>query len=169
MNNSNDSSVFNTSNSIVLFLPGEYKLRNHWSKHLIVRGVNNITWHGESAGRTVPSIYCEEDIGFMFADIVNLTIRNLEFVNCGHQLPSIASHSILDSSQKDYRGLHPIFQLQSETWAAIAVASVNSVQMEHVTVKQSRGYGLFAINMSGRSSIDSCTSRIATARNLWGR
>ena len=65
MNNSNDSSVFNTSNSIILFLPGKHKLRNHWSKHLIVRGVNNITWHGESAGRTAPNIYCEEDIGFM--------------------------------------------------------------------------------------------------------
>ena len=149
MNNSHDSSVFNSSNSIVLFLPGEHKLRNHWNKHLIVRGVNNITWHGESAGRTVPSIYCEEDIGFMFADIANLTIRNLEFVNCGHQLPSILSHSIFDSRQN--------FHLQSETWAAIAVANVDSVHMEHVTVKQSRGYGLFAINMLGKSSIDSCT------------
>ena len=163
MNNSNDSSVFNTSNSIVWFLPGEHKLRNHWSKHLIVRGVNNITWHGESAGRTVPSIYCEEDIGFMFADIANLTIRNLEFVNCGHQLPSVLSQSILDSRQRDFEGLYPIiceqciFHLQSETWAAIAVANVDSVHMEHVTVKQSRGYGLFAINMLGRSSIDSCT------------
>ena len=166
MNNSNDSSVFNTSNSIVLFLPGEHKLRNHWSKHLIVRGVNNITWHGESAGRTVPSIYCEEDIGFMFADIVNLTIRNIEFVNCGHQLPSVLSHSILDSRRRAPRNpilFHAfatewcIFHLYSETWAAIAVANVDSVHMEHVTVKQSGGYGLFAINMLGRSSIDSCT------------
>ena len=163
MNNSNDSSGFNTSNSIVLFLPGEHKLRNHWSKHLIVRGVNNITWHGESAGRTVPTIHCEEDIGFMFADIANLTIRNLEFVNCGHQLPSVLSQSILDSRQRDHDGLYPInceqciFHLQNETWAAIAVANVDFVHMEHVTVKQSRGYGLFAINMLGRSSIDSCT------------
>ena len=68
------------------------------------------------------------------------------------------SHSILAStSQVDYRGQYPIFHLQSETWAALAVANVDSVHMEHVTVKQSRGYGLFAINMLGRSSIDSCT------------
>ena len=39
----------------------------------------------------------------------------------------------------------------------IAVANVDSVHMEHVTVKQSKGNGIFAINMLGRSSIDSCT------------
>ena len=65
-----------------------------------------------------------------------------------------------------YKGPHPIFHLQSETWAAIAVANVDSVHMEHVTVKQSRGYGLFAINMLGRSSIDSCTFQYSNSQKF---
>ena len=178
MNNSNDSSVFNTSNSTVLFLPGEHKLRNHWSKLLIVRDVSNVIWHGESVGRTVPRIHCEEDIGFMFADIFNLTIRNLEFVNCGHQLPLIPSYFILNSRLSGpgspitflrCERAWCIFHSDNETWASVAIANVDFVHLEYVTLKRSRGYGLIAINMLGKSSIDSCTFQDSSSQNIEAR
>lgn len=144
---SNSPSIFNVSNTSLEFLPGTHNIGEHGLRHIIVKGLHNISWYGRPDETT--EIVCEESMSFIFADIQSLSISNLQFSKCGHYLPSVLSEHVKDSRKRG-----PKFY--NSTSAALALANIVSLRLGKVSICQSLGYGLFGLNLIGRSNILSC-------------
>ena len=133
--NANDSGIFNTSNTTVVFLPGEHVIDGIRAKQLIVSSVDNIIWRGLSAKRAI--ITCKQEYALVFNEVIHLSIRDLEFRDCG------TSTIRLKEIKKE------------NAVAALLLENVLSVSIENIIITRSRGYGLLAVNMLGESVIDS--------------
>ena len=121
----------------------EVSVGNH--RHLLVNGPRELIWHGNETA--VTTISCESSFVFIFLKIVSLTLKNLTFSKCGHQLPTkVPFISRL------------ISQYESEiTRASAAIALLyTSFHMQSVTITQSRGYGLLGLNVWGTNKVTSC-------------
>ena len=154
---SNAPSFFNISNTSFEFLPGAHNIRDLEAHNIIVEDVHDIGWHGHTVETT--EIVCKNNsMAFIFADVTSLSITNLKFSNCGHYLPSTLSEHVKDSRNRKGRPVRkrgPKFY--NSTSAALALANVISLHLENVTIQHSLGYGLFGLNLLGRSKILSCS------------
>ena len=133
--NANDSVIFNASNTTIEFLPGEHVIDGIQAKKLIVSGANSIIWRGWSAKRAI--ITCNQEYALVFNEVINLSIRDLEFQDCGTS--TITLNKIVTENAV----------------AALLLESVFSVSIENTIITRSRGYGLLAVNVLGESVIDS--------------
>ena len=138
---SNNMAVFSDSeNSIFEFRKGRHEVSVKETTHLLVSVTGALTWQGSELGDT--TINCKRPLVFVFLNIKSLTLRNLNFLECGHSLPS----------------LHFISQYESEITrasAAVALLNLTSFHMQSVTISQSRGYGLLGLNLWGKNNISS--------------
>ena len=115
----------------MVFLPGVHILKANYSIH-----VNNVSRlsliaSSEKLMAVQPAtIQCEGTAGFSFFNTTHLMIENLIFSNCGQPV-SFASVS-----------MH----------AALAFHSIFNLTISEVTVQNSSGYGMYAVNVFGISS-----------------
>ena len=66
----------------VRFSVGIYSLSNNSTiNSILVRDTSNISLLGDAFGPTV--IDCDDRLGFAFINVTNLTISNIQFVQCG--------------------------------------------------------------------------------------
>jgi len=125
-------SAYFASETQMVFLPGVHILKANSSIHvsnvsqlLLIASIGNLNYI------TQPStIQCEINAGFSFVNTTHLEIHNLIFSNCGQPV-SFASAS-----------MH----------AALAFHSVFYLTISEVTVQNSSGYGMYAVNVLGISS-----------------
>ena len=63
LSNVNVSTVFNTSNLTVEFLPGEHEIDGLPARQMVVSGVSNVVWRG--LPDTMPVLKCKQDFAFV--------------------------------------------------------------------------------------------------------
>ena len=135
---SNASQYF-ASDATLEFLPGEHILQG---MNVSVMNVSNLVLTGESvqcappsSNSTEPHISCSGEAGFIFQDMVNLTLSSLSFVHCGQPVPP------------------PEFGIAR---AALGFSSVRNMLLQSLTILNSSGYGIFTINIYGKSMVSGC-------------
>jgi hypothetical protein len=137
-----DTGAFNSSYSTFYFSLGHHSLFRGVTVSQNATNVTDLTLIGLTntsiidlcgKGRTPAAVVqCEGNTGFLFANVINLTIAGLEFRNCGF--------SVNVSSYKHS--------------AAIALVSVWNLTMCNVQILFSNGWGLLGESVSGTSSIN---------------
>ena len=132
------------SNSTVYFLAGEHvlELKNYSQyqplyQYVIIRDKANLRLVGEGAPSTdlfqsepFSRITCITQVSFYFYNIMNLSMVNLAFINCGAIPPTPAA----------LRG-------------AIILDSITDVSIFNTLVEQSSAFGLIAKNVIGNSVV----------------
>ena len=139
-----NASIFNDTNSSIVFLAGTHSLNVSGTHHLVVDGVITTTWRGE--GIRESTIVCDHSLMFVFTNFTSLQIQNLQFSNCGYRLPSTFQRIISFNDSSNMPNLA----------AAIAIDNVHSIMIENVVIHESQGYGLLVVNAMGNMSIQSC-------------
>ena len=121
---------------------GIYSLSNDStiSSMILVRDTSNISLLGDTFSLTV--IECNGRLGFAFINVTNLTIANVQFLQCGVPVD----------------GLKEAFEMQTDsmpagTKAAHFLANVHTLSMANVSISKSRGYGILCVNLYGESYI----------------
>ena len=138
---SNNKAIFSDSeNSIFEFRKGRHEVSVKRTMHLLVSVTGALTWQGSELGDT--TINCKRPLVFVFLNIKSLTLRNLNFLECGHSLPNL---HFISRYEPKIRGAS----------AAIALLNLTSFHMQSVTISQSRGYGLLGLNLWGKNNISS--------------
>ena len=154
---SNAPSIFNISNTSFEFLPGAHYIGDLEAHNIIVEDVHDVGWYG-NINETTEIVCKNNSMAFIFANVTSLSITNLKFSNCGHYLPSTLSEHVKvlrNRKGRPVRKRGPKFY--NSTSAALALANVVSLHLENVTIQHSLGYGLFGLNLLGRSKILSCS------------
>ena len=120
----------------VRFSVGIYSLSNNSTTNsILVRDTSNISLLGDAFGPTV--IECDGRLGFSFINITNLTIANIEFVQCG---APVDTREVFDYEvQSDL--------LPSGTMAAHFLVNIHTLFMINASISESHGYGMLCVNM----------------------
>ena len=130
---SNNRNVFHSSSTLKLkFLRGIHKIR-YSNVQLQLREKHKVELFGYRGQNAI--IACETRFAFTFTNVEELKIRNLAFSQCGNEINS------------------SIYNLLSVLSASLFLDSIQKFSMDNVIVMKSRGYGLFAINIHGKTHI----------------
>ena len=124
----------------VKFSVGIYSLSNNSSiNSFLVRDTSNISFLGDAFGPTV--IECDGRLGFTFINVTNLTIANIQFMQCG------TSVDIREALKVQTDSIPP------GTKAAHFLVNIHVLFMINVSISESYGYGLLCVNMHDESHI----------------
>ena len=132
--------LFNASNTIVNFLPGEHIVRGTTAKQFIVNGVTNVIWRGllfNSESQT--SIICEKELTFVFLDVSNLTISDIHILDCGCEYYSVFYTPTPEKGICFYPDDLTIN-------ASLVLIEARSVQISNIVISGAIGFSLFAVN-----------------------
>ena len=143
----------NTSNTNVVFLPGNHTL-SETVPYVHVANISNISLTGSynpTSHDFHVIIYCRRKLSFVFADVYNLQLAQISFVACGAEVPQKLSNSALHP--RSYHFENDTFLIKNGTYAALVFANVHDLTMQNVTVSRSYGYGMLGLNVLGSSSI----------------
>jgi hypothetical protein len=120
-----------TSNTNVEFLPGTHKL----SGVLNVSGVRNLTLYCNGPPSKA-DILCDEYSGLIFGRSFNITIHNIRLISCG-----------ADASQLT----------GTRVFAALLFQEVSVITLDSVSVTNSSGYGMYAVQTCGQTLLQRCS------------
>jgi hypothetical protein len=109
------------------------------TKSILVRDSSNISLLGDAFGPTV--IECDGRLGFTFINVTNLTIANIQFMQCG------APVNVHEALQIQINSITP------GTKAAHFLVNTHKLLMTNVSTSYSPGYGLLCVNLHGESHI----------------
>ena len=142
----------NTSNTDVVFLPGNHTL-SETVPHVRVANISNISLMGNynPVSDLHVIIYCRKRLSFVFTDVSNLQITQISFVACGTKVPQKLSNSIFHPRANHIE--NDTFLIRNGTHAALVFANVHALSIQSVTVLESNGYGILGLNVLGNSSI----------------
>ena len=103
---------------------------------------------GYSAEKSI--LTCKQEFVFVFKWVTNLTLKNLKIYNCGYSCTSFPNLPRI-------RTLADMFDwlLREKTVAAVRLDNTVSVTIINITVSDSSGYGLLALNSFGNTVIES--------------
>ena len=136
-----------SSNSRVIFLPGIHTADTNRS--IVIANASNITLEGSGS-----TIQCTKDqqLGLVFMGISNLSILNISLHQCGALLPEAkvllgATFSLLMMSIAHTNDLY------TKSSPALYLIAVSNVTIFRVSIYNSTGPGLLALNVIGHSII----------------
>ena len=112
---------FGTTNITYIFLDGVHKLFENVSLNFFKS--DSISLVGNSTENSQPEIVCHNQAGFFFKNSTNIVIRSLTFTGCGHWY-----HYMVLGGQ-----------------ATLAFNNVTNVTVADTRVRNSTGYGLYAL------------------------
>ena len=135
------------SNTRVVFLPGEYTTDTNQS--IIISNVSNIALEGRGS-----VIHCIKNLqmGFVFMEITNLSITNLQLDQCGAVLPEEVELKIYNITTLSQLRLHSR-DFFTKSSPALYLIQVTHITISRVNIKNSTGPGLLGFNIMGRSIV----------------
>ena len=137
-----------SSNSSIIFLPGNHTTDNN--RCIVIANVSNITLEGSGS-----TIQCIKDIqlGFVFIEITNLSIRNLHLYQCGAILPPEVELQLYFrlAALSEFSDHNKHFYTKSSP--ALYLIQVTNITIYRVSIHNSTGPGLLGFNVIGHSTI----------------
>ena len=153
LNEQISSSHVLSSNSIVRFTAGTHSIfEDPNGVSFVVRDIHNLTLLGE--GNVPSEILCSHLMKFVFINISALTISNLSFLNCSAPFTEeLLNETILLAPQLV---VEESFQFTPTQQVAIFLYNIVDLELSHVSVRNSTGFGLLGINVLGDSLVANC-------------
>ena len=132
-----------TSHSTIRLEPGNYTI----DRFVLVQNVTNVSLEGSGNERGV-SILCDDGAGLAFIGVSYLTIRNITVDGCGFTGGDIENIiDILNDTVNIFYVIPPVVRI------GMLLGHCENLIMEHVIVKNTRGFGLVGINVIGISQL----------------
>ena len=143
-----DSALLNiTSHTTVLLEAGNYTI----GEFILVHDATNITLEAEDNGDAV-LVQCTKDAGLAFINVSFLSLRNIVIDGCGFTGTDIESTvDLLDDIVNIFYIIPRVVRI------ALLLGHCENMTMEHVTVMNTRGFGLVGINVIGTSQLRNVT------------
>ena len=127
------------SNTILNLQPGVHNLTTF---HLIADS-SNVTFLGNGEVK----ITCSQDVGLAFINISTLIFKNLTIEKCGLSKSNLYNTvKLIDSN---------LFTIPNFTQIALFISSSTDIELTSVTISDTGGIGLLAMNPRGTTSITS--------------
>lgn len=148
----NDSRQYFRSDTTMIFLNGIHEIGI--GEFIVVKDIENLALIGaefvNSSHEPPATVMCTRPTGLAFFGISNLTISSMAFLKCGCAI----NNSLLYEATVVYSKLHQMYgRYQNDTYAAMLIVGVYSMNISHTSIQNSTGYGLLAINILGNSSL----------------
>ena len=125
--------LMSTTGATFYFLPGNHSVEN--TTQVAIKDIRWLSLQGNvSKSSNHARIHCKGKMSFTFKKVGDLFISDLEFVGCGYEIP------------QQVRGVN----------AALKIYGTNSLTLMNVTVRDSYGYGLLALNTIHDTIIIGC-------------
>uniref|UniRef100_A0A1X7VRG1 Right handed beta helix domain-containing protein n=1 Tax=Amphimedon queenslandica TaxID=400682 RepID=A0A1X7VRG1_AMPQE len=121
-----------------VFLPGVHPL----NEVMMIENLHSLTLTGENA-----TIHCNEAVGMSFTNVTLLTLHGITLTRCGM---NIGPNDFNDSVSVYGKTM---FNFSVGINVALFINYASDVMLSEVTISQSFGYGLIAVNMLGDSTI----------------
>ena len=142
----NASAAF-TTNTTLLFLPGNHSAVFSHNVTLVVSNVSNLVLTGPEVGPGEPpqaSIWCNYTMQFHFRNTADLAVKNILFTECG---------TSLETTEEE---LFPSMVNLSNRSAALQFNTAKNMSLENVYITWSHGLGILSLNSLGCCSIINC-------------
>ena len=136
-----------TSNTELTFSAGEH-LASSINSYYIIFNVANLSLIGESRGGLSAIIRCTTTRGFAIVSAENVNITALAFTECGTFIPPTVKRWAFRLTY-----LFTPDEYTPVLKAALFVVAVTDFTMQGCQVNDSNGFGFFAMNILGHSSI----------------
>ena len=120
----------------------------------VIKGLDNFTIRGTSDSE-VTTIFCRNDIvggGFVFINMTNMLLENIEIINCGITLPDEVPTTIGDIAFFGPRQKIVLF-----------FSHCTDLRLTNVAVNHCYGFGIVSINLMGSTALNRVT--IANTHN----
>jgi len=122
--------LMSTTGATFYFLPGNHTIEN--KTQITIKGIEWLSLRGNLSESPHPArIHCKGKMSFTFEMVGELFISDLEFVGCGYETPQHVG------------GIN----------AALTIHDTISLTLKNITVCDSYGYGLLALNTLGDTTI----------------
>ena len=129
-----------TSGSTLVLLEGCHRIRSF----MVIQGLSNVGIVGNGTNVTVT---CELGMGLAFYNISNLTITGVEIVSCG-LVGDKNLNTVLEIARKS---LSIFYSPVSDSKVSLFVADVVNLYIANVSIADTQGIGMLAINIMGSS------------------
>ena len=142
----NASAAF-TTNTTLLFLPGNHSAVWPHNTTLVISNVSNLVLTGPEVGPGEPpqaSIWCNYTMQFHFRNTTDFVVRGILFTECGT--------SIVKPKEELFPSLFDLPNLP----AALQFDTAKNMILENVHIVWSHGFGLLTLNSLGCCSITNC-------------
>ena len=131
------------SDTTIRLEPGNYTV----DRFILVQNVTKVTLEGNDSERGV-SILCSDGAGMAFINVSYLTIRNITIDGCGFTGGDIENTAdILKNIVNIFYVIPQVVRI------GLLLGHCENLTMEHVIVKNTRGFGLVGINVIGVSQL----------------
>ena len=145
----NNSSTFFAAGAVFTLLPGIHSLPERADKRaFVIRDTRELTFRGQSGRRVV--IRCSGSVGLVFKNISGVSLEGIAVESCGVEL----ARSLLSKSDKvDTTLLGHGTPLR----AGVILSFISNLTLSELSVCNSTGYGMIAVNLLGNTIISSVT------------
>ena len=134
------------------FASGEYTLGvNSLQGVFVTRSIASlklVSLHQSNAYNTLVTLHCNNYSSFAFMNITNLTISGIRFSSCG----GVPIARFVVAAMQDYT--HSFFTVPHDMRAAVFLINIRNLNTTDISVYQSNGVGLLAINILGYSALN---------------
>ena len=142
--NSTDITHLFATNTNITLGRGTYCL----SEYVFVAHTSGFLLTGTTGDSHDTIIQCSEGAGLAFLNITELTLSYVTILNCG-----VTGSNLTEFVRQVNGSVDMFYQVPDGSSAGVLIAASSNVNLLHVEIRESRGYGLFAINLYGQSSV----------------
>ena len=118
------------------------------SEYVLVANKRGFRLAGTAGGPSDTIIQCSEGAGLAFLNVTQLTLSNVSILNCG-----VTGSNLSDFVRLVNESIDRFYTVPDGSSAAVLIASSTDVTLLDVTIRESRGYGLIAINLYGEENV----------------
>ena len=155
-----NTSYYFSSNTTFLFSTGNHVLDED-GFHL-VQNIQYLSLMGTIGPDSATTISCSGSAGFAFMNVTYLHIASLTFINCGTEVTPYIWRITFSLYARN-----KAYQPGQGTQAALFMADVYNLRMSGVTVTNSSGYGLLAINVLGKAAVLNSMFSFNNFHTIW--
>ena len=142
--NSTDIARLLATNTTITLEKGNYCV----SEYVLVANKRGFRLAGTAGGPSDTIIQCSEGAGLAFLNVTQLTLSNVSILNCG-----VTGSNLSDFVRLVNESVDMFYTVPDGSSAAVLIASSTDVTLLDVTIRESRGYGLIAINLYGEENV----------------
>ena len=118
------------------------------SEYVLVANKRGFRLAGTAGGPSDTIIQCSEGAGLAFLNVTQLTLSNVSILNCG-----VTGSNLSDFVRLVNESVDMFYTVPDGSSAAVLIAASTDVTLLDVTIRESRGYGLIAINLYGEVNV----------------
>ena len=142
--NSTDIAQLLATNTSIILEKGNYCV----SEYVLVANKEGFLLAGTAGGPNAAIIQCSEGAGLAFLNVTDLTMSNVTILNCG-----VTGSNLSDFVRQVNESVDMFYTVPDSSSAAVLIAASTDVTLLDVEIRESRGYGLIAINLYGEVNI----------------